>query len=75
MEAIRRHGEVITFSAKKIESNDALMLGVLVSYALPFVPKASEITVGIVLLCFCVVGLILWMTSSLPPHPLLRLLR
>jgi hypothetical protein len=74
MAAVRRHGEVINFSAKKIESNDALMLGVFLSYAAPFIPKASDITLGLVLICFSVLAAIQWLTSSLLPHPLLRLL-
>lgn len=75
MELIRGHGEIINFSAKKIESNDALMLGVFLSYAIPFLTKASDITISIILAAFIVLGIFQWMTSSLPPHPLLRLFR
>ena len=72
---IRRYGEVINFTAKKIESNDMLMLGVFVSYTIPFLTKSSDITVGIVIAVFCVLAVFQWLTSSLPPHPLLRILR
>lgn len=74
MSAIRQHGEVVNFSAKKIESNDALMLGVFLSYAAPFVTRAPDITFTVVVAVFCGLALLQWMTSSLPPHPLLRLL-
>ncbi len=71
--AIQRHGEVINFTAKKIESNDALMLGVFIGYAVPFVTRASDITLSVVFAIFCVLAGLQWMTSALTPHPLLRL--
>ena len=69
---IQIHGEIINFSAKKIDSNDALMLGVLLSYALPLIGKTSEITVNVVICLIVLAGLVLWMTNALLPHPVLR---
>lgn len=51
------------------------MLGVLLSYVAPFLGKASEVTVGIVLCFFALGAVMLWMTNALLPHPLLRLLK
>jgi hypothetical protein len=73
--AIKRHAEVIAFSAKKIESNDALMLGVIATYFIPFIGKASDITIGTMTILIGVVAVILWLSSSILPHPLLRLIR
>ncbi len=72
MAMLHRYGEIINFTAKKVDSNDALMLGVLLSYAAPLLGKASEITVGVVGCLFALAGLVLWMTSALLPHPVLR---
>src|SRR4051812_44481327 len=50
LQAILKYGEEFTFNAKKIESNDALMIGIIITYFVPFMGKASEITVSVVLL-------------------------
>lgn len=71
---LKKSAEVISFSAKKIESNDAMLLGVVASYFVPFVAKASEITMGGTIVLTITVAVILWFMSSIPPHPLLRVL-
>jgi hypothetical protein len=71
---IKKNGEIIAFTAKKIESNDALLLGVVASYFIPFVAKASEITMSTIVAIAAVATVILWFMSSIPPHPLLRVL-
>jgi len=71
---IKRYGEVINFRAKKIESNDALMLGMIGTYFIPFLGKAADITVSVVLVLLIVVAAVLWVSSSILPHPLLRAL-
>lgn len=72
--AIRKSGEVISFTAKKIKANDALLLGVVASYFFPFIAKASDLTVSTTIAIAAGVAAVLWFMSSIPPHPLLRLL-
>ena len=72
---IKKSAETIAFTAKKLESNDALMLGVLITYLLPFFTKASDITAGIMLALVVVGGVLFWFSSSILPHPVLRLLK
>lgn len=75
MRILRQKGEVINFTAKKIKSNDALMLGVVSTYFFPFIGKAADITPGIALALLLVVAVILSLQNAIPPHPLLRLFR
>lgn len=72
---IERHGEIITLTAKKIEANDSLMLGVFASYAIPFMNMASDINFTVVFSIFFAIAVLLWYSSSLPPHPLMRILQ
>lgn len=72
--AIKRSGETIAFSAKKIESNDSLMLGVVSTYFIPFLTKAADITPGVAIALMLMIAGVMWFTSSLPPHPVLRVL-
>lgn len=71
---IKRYGETIAFTAKKIESNDALMLGVIVTYVVPLAGKAADITYGVVLLIIGVLAVVFWISASILPHPLLRIM-
>ncbi|MEE7476622.1 hypothetical protein [Methylobacterium hispanicum] len=50
------------------------MLGVIVTYFIPFIGKAADITVGVVLAILALVGAALWMSSSILPNPVLRVL-
>lgn len=72
---IKKLGENITFTAKKIESNDALILSVVATYFVPFIAKVSEITMCVTISIVIIGAIILWFTSSILPHPLLRILR
>jgi hypothetical protein len=74
VDAIRWKGESFPFVAKKVEANDALMLGVIVTYFLPFLGKAADITFGVVLAIMAVVCLAMWVSTSILPNPVLRLL-
>lgn len=74
IDALRWHGETFSFSAKKIESNDALMLGVIATYFIPFIGKAADITIGIILIFLALACTALWFSSSILPNPLLRVL-
>lgn len=75
LRALWRNGESIKITVKKIEANDVLMLGAFASYVLPIIGKASEITVGAVAMIFAVAVIILWMSSAVLPHPVLRVFR
>lgn len=74
VDALRWNGETFPISLKKVEANDALMLGVIVTYFIPFIGKAADITVGVVLAILALVGAALWMSSSILPNPVLRVL-
>lgn len=67
--------ETIAFSAKKLESNDVMLLGVVGSYIVPFISKASEITMVSLLAIYFGAAIIFSFMGSIPPHPLLRALR
>jgi hypothetical protein len=72
--AIHENGETFPFSAKKIESNDAMMMTVLVSYFIPFIGKASDITFVTIIILLILLWAVMWISTSIPPHPVLRLL-
>ncbi|MCK1627402.1 hypothetical protein IVA98_30675 [Bradyrhizobium sp. 160] len=72
LSALMWKGEAFPFTAKKIESNDVLVLGVVVTYIFPFLVRASEITISIVILLGFVVWAIFWFTDATVPSPLLR---
>jgi len=71
--ALNWKGEAFPFSARKIESNDVLLLGVVVTHILPFLVRASDITVGIILVLGFLVWGIFWFTDATVPSPLLRI--
>ena len=74
MTLIRRHGEVFRIQIKKVESNDFMLVAFLVSYLLPLVQRGASVSVNTIYVILLVLGLVLWLTSSLPAHPLLRVL-
>jgi hypothetical protein len=69
IDALRWNGEIFPVTLKKVESNDALMLGVIVTYFIPFIGKAADITVGAVLVMLALAGVALWMSSSILGFP------
>ncbi|KJC44113.1 hypothetical protein UB31_21310 [Bradyrhizobium sp. LTSP849] len=71
--ALKWRGEEFPFAVRKIESNDVLLLGVVVTYIFPFLARASDITVGAILLIGCVVWVVFWLTDATIPSPLMRL--
>jgi hypothetical protein len=73
--ALKWHGESFPFQAKKVDSNDALLLGVIVTYIMPFFLKAADLTVGIVLALTALLWAVFWFTDTTLPSPLLRLLK
>ena len=72
--ALKWHGEALAFQAKKIESNDALLFGVIFTYIFPFIVRAGDITVGIVLALIAVVGVVFWFADLPSPSPLMRVM-
>jgi hypothetical protein len=71
--ALKWKGEAFPFIAKKIESNDVLIIGVVVTYILPFFMRATEITFGIIGLFALIAAVISWFTDVTVPSPLLRM--
>jgi hypothetical protein len=72
--ALKWHGESFPFQAKKIESNDALLLGIIATYIFPFFLRAADITVGIVIGILIALWVVFWFTDAPTPSPLLRIL-
>jgi hypothetical protein len=68
-------GESFTIQAKKVEPNDALLLAFVVSYFLPVIGRGIEMSFNSILLLLFVASLLLWLISTIPAHPLLRILR
>jgi hypothetical protein len=73
VKALSSRGEVIPFKAKKIESNDFMILVFLFSYVSPFVAKAAGVNFDTVVLFVLLLGAVLWFIQSIPAHPVLRL--
>ncbi|MBB4422301.1 uncharacterized membrane protein YjjP (DUF1212 family) [Bradyrhizobium sp. CIR48] len=74
LSALKWKGEEFSFTARKVESNDVLLLGVVVTYIFPFLARASDITVGAIALIGCVVWAVFWLTDATIPSPLMRLI-
>jgi hypothetical protein len=67
-------GESFSFNARKIESNDALLLGIVASYIFPFFGRAADITIGTVAILLTSLFVVFWFTDASLPSPLLRLM-
>lgn len=72
---IKTEGEAFLIQVKKIESNDFMLLAFVGSYLLPLVLKGAEISVNAIAGTLFSIGIILWLMSSLPAHPLLRIFK
>jgi hypothetical protein len=73
MSALKWYGESISFVAKKIESHDALLLGVTATYILPFFARAQDITLSIIVALCAVFFLVFLFTDVCVPSPLMRI--
>jgi len=71
---LSRSSESIAFDAKKVESNDFMLLMFVGSYLIPIIARASELQFDMIVILTSILVLILWLISSMPSHPLLRLL-
>ena len=69
---VKTHGEAFNINAKKVESNDFMLLAFIGSYLLPLVLKGAEVSVNAIAVVLVITAAILWLVSSLPAHPLLR---
>jgi hypothetical protein len=74
LSALKWKGEAFPFTAKKVESNDALLFGVVFTYIFPFFVKAADVTVIVVIALGLVVWGIFWFTDAPIPSPLLRVM-
>lgn len=72
---VHKSGETLSIQAKKIESNDFMLLAFIGSYILPFVSKSTELSFESILGLLCALGFVLWLVSSLPCHPFLRIFK
>ena len=72
---IENQGELFVIEAKKVESNDFMLIAFVSSYLLPLVLKAADLSVGSISIIIFILYLIFWLISSLPAHPLLRLFK
>lgn len=73
MHAIEWYGEEFTFTAKKVESNDAVMLGVTTTYMLPFFTNANNFTAEKVISLVIIAFVFFWFMDSPVPSPTLRI--
>jgi hypothetical protein len=74
LSALKWKAESFPFTAKKVESNDVLLFGVVFTYIFPFFVKAADVTVGVVIALGLVVWIIFWFTDAPIPSPLLRVM-
>ena len=75
LEMVEKYSESFLFEAKKIESNDFMLLAFVFSYLFPIIAKASALTMTMTV--FFTIGIValLWGVDSIPAHPILRLIR
>lgn len=71
---LRWLGESFSFNAKKIESNDVLLLSIVATYIFPFIGRAADITVVTVAILISALFVVFWFTDASLPSPLLRVL-
>jgi len=72
---VRKSGESFSLQAKKIESNDFMLIAFIASYMLPLISKSTDLPVESIFGLLGVLGVVLWLVSSLPCHPFLRVLK
>jgi len=75
MKLVKDQGESFHIQVKKVESSDFMLLAFVGSYLLPLILKGAEISVNAIAVVLTITGVLLWLISSLPAHPLLRALK
>lgn len=64
--------ESVSFEAKKIKPNDFVLLAFIGSYFTPLIIRAAELSYLTGIIVVVVLAVVLWLTNSIPAHPLLR---
>ena len=72
--AVKRQGEVFTFTAKKVESTGFLIFIFVASYCLPFLMRYTNWPAEMVWLVIATLMIVLWLVDFMPAHPLLALM-
>lgn len=75
MRLVAKHGEVISIQVKKLESNDVLLIGFMASYVFPLAAKGVEMTISGIVWSLFGIFVMMWLCTSVPAHPLLRIFR
>lgn len=75
MALVKSQGESFQIQVKKIEYSDFMLLAFIGSYLLPLVLKGADVSVSAIVVILAIAGVVLWLISSLPAHPLLRAMR
>ena len=75
MMLVRKQGEAFRIHVKKVESNDFMLLAFIGSYLLPLILKGTDMSVNAIAVIIFIAGLVLWLMSSLPAHPLMRAMK
>jgi hypothetical protein len=73
MAAVAQRAEQIPFSAKKIESQDWLLVVFVVSYFIPLITRVSDLSVFVPI--FICAAIVLSSIDTIPCHPVLHLFR
>ncbi|MFZ1641927.1 MAG: hypothetical protein WAV07_10975 [Candidatus Contendobacter sp.] len=73
LKMVTTSSESIAFEAKKVEQNDFALLAFVASYFVPIITRASELDMFKTVIITGAIILIIWLSSSIPAHPLLRL--
>ena len=64
--------ESVSFEAKKIKPNDFVLLAFIGSYFTPLIIRAAELSYVTGIIVVAALAVVLWLTNSIPAHPLLR---
>ena len=75
MMLVKKQGEAFQIQVKKVESNDFMLLAFIGSYLLPLVLKGTDVSVNAIAVMLSIAGMVLWLMSSLPAHPLMRAMK
>lgn len=75
MMLVKKQGEAFKIQVKKIESNDFMLFAFIGSYLLPLVLKGTDVSVNAIAVILVIAGMVLWLMSSLPAHPLMRAMK
>ncbi|WON74174.1 hypothetical protein [Nitrosospira sp. Is2] len=75
MMSVVKSSELMAFTAKKVESNDFMLFGFVVSYFIPIINHGINFSLTTTLFVALFVFLLFWYINSIPAHPLLRVLK